>query len=383
MHIINELQEKNIIQYGNFKLKSGIESNIYIDLRKVISFPKLHKEICNKIMEKINPDIDLICGTPYGAVSYASYISITKNIPMIFLRKEQKNHGTKKMIEGNYESNNKVVLIEDVTTTGSSVFDAIDNLELHGLKVTQIVTIISRNVNEKIYYNDRLVEYLYHVNDINNSLKTIINEKNTKICLAADVYKMEELYKLINLVGDDICILKLHSDIIVDFYDNYNENIKLLIELKEKYNFKIWEDRKLADIGSVMMRQISILSKWVDIVSIHAISGEKCIEKITNIELILIVEMSTEGNLMNEEYQKNVIKIAENNNVLGVVSQHKVSDKLMHFVPGISLNKKKDNLGQVYDSPLNKKFADVYVIGRGIYLADNPKDEIKKYKELI
>ena len=53
MHIINELQEKNIIQYGNFKLKSGIESNIYIDLRKVISFPKLHKEICNKIMEKI------------------------------------------------------------------------------------------------------------------------------------------------------------------------------------------------------------------------------------------------------------------------------------------------------------------------------------------
>ena len=260
---------------------------------------------------------------------------------MIFLRKEQKNHGTKKMIEGNYESNNKVVLIEDVTTTGSSVFDAIDNLELHGLKVTQIVTIISRNVNEKIYYNDRLVEYLYHVNDINNSLKTIINEKNTKICLAADVYKMEELYKLINLVGDDICILKLHSDIIVDFYDNYNENIKLLIELKEKYNFKIWEDRKLADIGSVMMRQISILSKWVDIVSIHAISGEKCIEKITNMELILIVEMSTEGNLMNEEYQKNVIKIAENNNVLGVVSQHKVSDKLMHFVPGISLNEKK------------------------------------------
>ena len=68
-------------------------------------------------MEKINPDIDLICGTPYGAVSIP-YISITKNIPMIFLRKEQKNHGTKKMIEGNYESNNKVVLIEDVTTTG-------------------------------------------------------------------------------------------------------------------------------------------------------------------------------------------------------------------------------------------------------------------------
>ena len=426
MNIINELKEKNIIQYGNFKLKSGIESNIYIDLRKVISFPKLHKEICNKIMKKINPDIDLICGTPYGAVSYASYISITNNIPMIFLRKEQKNHGTKKMIEGNYETNNKVVLIEDVTTTGSSVFEAIDKLENHGLKVTQIITIISRHVNEKLYYNDKLVEYLYHVNDINNnvreyiqpsentssnkeveeflfngfeeemiwpsslvtknikSLKTIIQEKNTKICLAADVYKIEELYKLVNLVGNDICVLKLHTDLIYDFYENYQENINMLIKLKEKYNFKIWEDRKLADIGSVMMRQISILSKWVDIISIHPISGTKSIEKIKNMELILIVEMSSEGHLMNEEYQQNVIQISENNdNVIGVVSQHKVSDKLLHFVPGISLNEKKDTMGQTYDNPENKKFADVYVIGRGIYLAENPNEEIVKYKNII
>ncbi len=394
MHIINELQEKNIIQYGNFRLKSGIKSNIYIDLRKVMSFPNLHKEICNKIIEKINPNIDLICGTPYGAVSYASYISITNNIPMIFLRKEEKKHGTKKMIEGNYESNNKVVLIEDVTTTGSSVFEAIDKLENHGLKVTQIITIISRHTNEKLFYNDKLVEYLYHINDINKvfpltatnnkkSLQTIIKEKQTKICLAADVYTMQELYHLINLVGNDICILKLHTDIIVDFYDNYIENINNLILIKEKFNFKIWEDRKLADIGSVMMRQISKLSKWADIVSIHPISGEKCIEKITNMELILIVEMSSEGNLMNEEYQKNVIEIAENNNnILGVVSQHKVSDNLMHFVPGISLNTKKDNFGQTYDNPLNKKFADVYVIGRGIYLSSNPQQEIKKYKEL-
>ena len=432
MNILNLLQEKNIIQYGDFKLKSGIKSNIYIDLRKVISFPKLHKEICNKIMEKINPDIDLICGTPYGAVSYASYISINSDIPMIFLRKEQKNHGTKKMIEGNYETNSKVVLIEDVTTTGSSIFETVNILEKHGLKVSQIITIISRHDNKTLYYNNKLIEYLYHVNDINGfnnsligketckiltnklqsntpvneflfnslesemiwpqsliknnkkSLKTIIKEKNTKICLAADVYKMDDLFNLINQVGHDICILKLHCDLIDNFYSNYNENIEILTELKKKYNFKIWEDRKLADIGSVMMRQISILSKWVDIISIHPISGEKGIEKITNMEIILILEMSTEGHLMNEEYQKNVLKIAENNNnVLGVVSQHKVSDKLMHFVPGISLNDKKDNLGQTYSNPLNKNFADVYVIGRGIYLSENPKQEVIKYKKII
>ena len=74
MKLIDELYEKNIIQYGNFTLKSGKTSNIYIDLRKVMSFPELHKKICNEINKKINQDVDLICGTPYEAVSYESNI---------------------------------------------------------------------------------------------------------------------------------------------------------------------------------------------------------------------------------------------------------------------------------------------------------------------
>ena len=68
--------------------------------------------------------------------------------------------------------------------------------------------------------------------------------------------------------------------------------------------------------------------------------------------------------------------------MLGVVSQHKVSDKLLHLVPGISLNNNKDNLGQIYNKPEDKEFADIYVIGRGIYLSNNPKEEIKKYINL-
>ena len=62
---------------------------------------------------------------------------------------------------------------------------------------------------------------------------------------------------------------------------------------------------------------------------------------------------------------KEVIKISKNNNnVIGVVSQHKVSDKLLHFVPGISLNKNSDNLGQKYSKPQDKEFVDIYVIGK-------------------
>ena len=145
---------------------------------------------------------------------------------------------------------------------------------------------------------------------------------------------MNELCDLIEKVGDDICVLKIHSDIINDFYLNYEKNVLKLLNLKQKYNFKIWEDRKFADIGSVMLRQISLLTNWVDIVSIHPISGSLGIENIKNMELIIIAEMSTKDHLMNEEYQKKVIEIAEKNNVLGIVSQHKLSDALLHFVPG-------------------------------------------------
>ena len=166
--ILKKLYEKKIIQEGNFTLKCGEKSNIYIDLRKVISYPEIHLKICDEISKKIKfNNVDLVCGTPYGAVSYTSYVSISNKLPMIFLRKEKKNYGTKKLVEGVYSKNNKVILIEDVTTTGGSVCDAAKCLESHGLNVVQIITIISRNKNKKMCYKKVPIEYLYHIDDIN------------------------------------------------------------------------------------------------------------------------------------------------------------------------------------------------------------------------
>jgi len=164
--MIDELINKNIIQKGKFTLKSGETSNIYIDLKKVISYPQLHEKLCNEITKLINPNGDLICGTPYGAVSFTSYISISKNIPMIFLRKEQKNYGTNKLIEGEFIEGQKVTLIEDVTTTGNSVIESARKLEEHGLIISQIITIFSRSDNKSLMFRDIPIEYLYHIDDI-------------------------------------------------------------------------------------------------------------------------------------------------------------------------------------------------------------------------
>ena len=380
--MIEELRSKNIIQCGEFKLKSGDTSNIYINLKNIISYPDLHLKLCNEIANKIIPNIDLICGTPYGAVPFASYISITNNIPMIFLRKEQKDYGTNKLIEGEFIKGQKVILIEDVITTGNSVIEAAKKLEENGLIVSQIITVFSRSKDLYLMYNDVSIEYLYHMNDISDSLKIteIIKNKGTNICLAADVNNMEELINLIQLIGDYICILKIHSDIIIDFHKNYEYNKDQLNNFKKKFNFKIWEDRKFADIGHIMNKQVHTnISEWADIISVHPISGMKSLNEIKDIDIILIGEMSTEDHLMNTTYQRNVIEIAEkSNNIIGIVCQHKMSDKLLNIVPGISLDKVNDNQGQKYNLP-NKDFADIYVIGRGIYKSDDPKTSILKY----
>lgn len=165
MGIIEALKENNIIQYGNFTLSNGSESSIYIDMKKVISFPKLNKEICLELINKINDNTHLVCGAPYGAVSYASIISILGEMPMIFLRKETKKYGTKKLIEGEYNSGDKVVLIEDVITTGNSVIESATILEEQGLVISQIIAIVSRSI-EDLYYKDIKIEYLFHINDL-------------------------------------------------------------------------------------------------------------------------------------------------------------------------------------------------------------------------
>ena len=164
--ILRELVKENIIQHGEFKLKSNQTSNIYINLKNIISFPKLNLEICDMIYSKIRDDNNLICGTPYGAVPFSSYISIKHNIPMIFIRKEQKDYGTKKLVEGNYNQNDKVILIEDVVTSGNSVFETASKLEEHGVIVSQIITVFSRNDNKCLKFKDVPIEYLFHISEL-------------------------------------------------------------------------------------------------------------------------------------------------------------------------------------------------------------------------
>ena len=213
------------------------------------------------------------------------------------------------------------------------------------------------------------------------NVKDIIKTKKSNICLAADVETVNELYSVIEELGEYICILKIHYDIISDFHDNLEKTIMDLNKYKKKYNFLIWEDRKFADIGMVMARQVkNHISRWADIVSVHSIAGLESVKTLDFISIFLIAELSSKGNLTDSNYIiRSTIISEELDNVIGIVCQHKIKCGKLMVVPGISLKKSEDGMGQQHDcidSP-SKKFADIFVIGRGILQSGNPKKTIQ------
>jgi orotate phosphoribosyltransferase len=143
--IIFELYAIGAIKLGEFTLKSGKISPIYIDLRLIVSYPTLLRAVSNALWEKIaDRKFDIICGIPYTALPIATCMSLEKNIPMILRRKEKKSYGTQQILEGNYQTQQTCLIIEDVITSGASVLETTVDIEAAELIVKDIAVFIDR-----------------------------------------------------------------------------------------------------------------------------------------------------------------------------------------------------------------------------------------------
>jgi len=151
--LADDLLRLGCVKFGNFTLKSGKQSPIYLDLRLLVGDPAVMARAARaylQILAKL--DFDRIAGLPYAALPLATAISLQSGWPMVYARKEDKAYGTRSSIEGSYFSGETVVVIDDLITTGESKTEVIEKLRNAGLKITDIAVLIDRRSgNSKLF----------------------------------------------------------------------------------------------------------------------------------------------------------------------------------------------------------------------------------------
>lgn len=143
--IADGLVDAGCVRFGSFTLKSGATSPIYLDLRRLVGAPSLLADVGRALGALCAPlTFDHLASLPYAAVPIGTAASLVTGIPQVYPRKEAKSYGTKARVEGVFEPGDRVVMVDDLATTGGSKVEALEKLSDVGLVCSDVVVLIER-----------------------------------------------------------------------------------------------------------------------------------------------------------------------------------------------------------------------------------------------
>lgn len=145
----NILFKLDAVKFGVFQLSSGKPSPYYIDLRVIPSFPDAYREICDFYTQTIANQIgtqnfNRIAGIPLAGIPFASQVAYNLKKPFLYVRKDIKLHGRERRVEGILVSGDKVLLVDDLLTTGLTLKEAVEAVRAEGGVVTDAVVFMDR-----------------------------------------------------------------------------------------------------------------------------------------------------------------------------------------------------------------------------------------------
>ncbi|XP_049853900.1 uridine 5'-monophosphate synthase isoform X1 [Schistocerca gregaria] len=318
--LVVQLYEIDALKFGDYKMKVGINSPVYFDLRVIVSHPSL-MSVLSKLLWNFAQNrakCNHICGVPYTALPIASLISVNANIPMLIRRKETKSYGTRKLIEGKFKKGDTCIIIEDVVTSGSSILDTYRDLTQEGLVVTEAVVVVDReqggtqNVAQygiqmsSLCTLSQIMDILHEAGKVDLSVVDsvrkyisasqipLINYINTTVAPADEQSNRltmsfaqrasyagnsvaAELFAVMTKKKSNLCLaadMPKTADLLTltravaehicllkihcDIIEDFSKSfVQELTTLAKEHNFLILEDRKFADIGHISTLQYS------------------------------------------------------------------------------------------------------------------------------
>ncbi len=143
--LVRELHRIGVVRIGDFVLKDGSHSPIYIDLRVLAGHPDVLRLVGDAMLEKAKAlRFDCIAGIPYAGLPLAVAMCLAGSVPLVYPRKEAKTYGTKKRVEGIFEPGARALVVDDVITTGGAKIEALAPLREAGLQVEDILVVVDR-----------------------------------------------------------------------------------------------------------------------------------------------------------------------------------------------------------------------------------------------
>jgi orotate phosphoribosyltransferase len=188
----NILYKIDAVKFGVFELSSGKASPYYIDLRVIPSFPDAFREICdfyaNAITEQIGlKSFDRIAGIPLAGIPFASQIAYNLKKPFLYVRKDIKLHGRERRVEGILVSGDRVLVLDDLLTTGLTLKKAVDAVRAEGGVVTDALVFLDREEGGKelLAKSGVQVHALLNVGEVAHTLYDIgaIDHESLKVIL--------------------------------------------------------------------------------------------------------------------------------------------------------------------------------------------------------